>query len=41
MPEAQGEPDATGQKEALRAHEICLQADHARLVRIEDLPVHA
>jgi hypothetical protein len=36
----QGEPHATGQEETLLSHEIRLQADYTRLVRIEDLPVH-
>jgi hypothetical protein len=39
--QAQGEPDATGQEEALLSHEIRLHADYASLVRIEDLPLHA
>ena len=39
--EAPGESEATGQQKPKLSHEICLQADHANLVRIEDLPVHA
>jgi len=37
VPKAHGKPNPTGEEEAFIAHEIGLQADHARFLGIDDL----
>jgi hypothetical protein len=41
VPKAHGKPNPTGEEEAFIAHEIGLQADHARFLGIDDLQAQA